>query len=162
MRRAAGGRPSRLQRTPATPPRVRRAVKLTLLTSGTTGLTKGVPRAIKPRELVLMCVTAMVTNTRSRDRVFVTPPFFHGFGLAALLGPLALGATALCRRIFDAAQAIEDIARERLTVLMALPGLHKGLACGLPLRLIVTRAEGASRTTAFTRRQLGAADTGGQ
>ncbi|ALR11778.1 fatty-acid--CoA ligase [Mycobacteroides saopaulense] len=145
------------QRHP-TPPRVSRAVKLTLLTSGTTGLAKGVPRAIKLRQLVLMCVTAMATvRLRSRDRVFVAPPFFHGFGLAALLGPLALGGTALCRRRFDAAQAIEDIARERLTVLMAvpvmlqrilaLPGLDKGIACGLSLRLIVTGAAPISSST---------------
>lgn len=140
------------------PPPVRRPVKLTLLTSGTTGLAKGVPRAIKPRQLVLMCVTAMATvRLRSKDRVFVAPPFFHGFGLAALLGPLALGGTAVCRRRFDAKQTMEDIARERVTVLMAVPvmlqrilaqpGLDRQAARQLPLRMIVTGAAPISSST---------------
>lgn len=145
------------QRHPKPPP-VRRPVKLTLLTSGTTGLAKGVPRAVKPRQLALMCVTAMGTvRLRSRDRVLVAPPFFHGFGLAALLAPLALGGTTLCRRRFDAAQAIEDIVRERATVLMAvpvmlqrilvLPGLNKRVTGRLSLRTIVTGAAPISSST---------------
>lgn len=140
------------------PPPVRRPVKLTLLTSGTTGLAKGVPRAIKPRQLALMCVTAMATvRLRSRDRVLVAPPFFHGFGLAALLGPLALGGTAMCRRRFDAQQAITDIRQQRVTVLMAvpvmlqrilaLPNLDRREARQLSLRMIVTGAAPISSST---------------
>ncbi|MDO3110915.1 AMP-binding protein, partial [Mycobacteroides abscessus] len=140
------------------PPPVRRPVKLTLLTSGTTGLAKGVPRAIKPRQLALMCVTAMATvRLRSRDRVLVAPPFFHGFGLAALLGPLALGGTVMCRRRFDAQQAMTDIRRQRVTVLMAvpvmlqrilaLPDLDRRDARQLSLRMIVTGAAPISSST---------------
>ncbi|MEU9808737.1 AMP-binding protein [Mycobacterium sp. NPDC050853] len=145
------------QRHPKPPP-VRRPVKLTLLTSGTTGLAKGVPRAIRPRQLVLMCVTAMATvRLRSRDRVLVAPPFFHGFGLAALLGPMALGGSVLCRRRFDAKQALEDIARKRVTVLFAVPAMLQRLLAvpdmgrqvtgGLSLRLIVTGAAPISPAT---------------
>ncbi len=109
-------------RSDPAPPRVRRAVKLTLLTSGTTGLAKGVPRAIKPTAIVLLTVTAMaIMRLRATDRVMVAPPMFHGFGLLALLGPLALGATAICRRRFDAQTALDDIARHRVTVVMAVP-----------------------------------------
>ncbi|WJR36060.1 AMP-binding protein [Mycobacteroides immunogenum] len=140
------------------PPPVRRPVKLTLLTSGTTGLAKGVPRAINPRQLLLMCITAMATvRLRSNDRVFVAPPFFHGFGLAALLGPLALGGTAVCRRRFDAEQAMQDIADQRVTVLMAvpvmlqrilaLPGVDRRIVRELPLRIIVTGAAPISSST---------------
>ncbi|EUA84395.1 AMP-binding enzyme family protein [Mycobacteroides abscessus] len=140
------------------PPPVRRPVKLTLLTSGTTGLAKGVPRAIKPRQLALMCVTAMATvRLRSRDRVLVAPPFFHGFGLAALLGPLALGGTVMCRRRFDAQQAMTDIRRQRVTVLMAVPvmlqrilalaDLDRRDARQLSLRMIVTGAAPISSST---------------
>lgn len=141
------------------PPPVRRPVKLTLLTSGTTGLAKGVPRAIKPRQLVLMCVTAMGTmRPRSRDTVLVAPPFFHGFGLAALLGPMALGGTVVCRRRFDAKQAMEDIARHHVTVLFAVPVMLQRLLLTLPdigrqatsrppLRMIVTGAAPISPAT---------------
>lgn len=141
------------------PPPVRRPVKITLLTSGTTGLAKGVPRAIKPRQLVLMCVTAMGTvRLRSCDRVLVAPPFFHGFGLAALLGPMALGGTVVCRRRFDAKQAMEDIVRKHVTVLFAVPVMLQRLLLALPeaggqitsgppLRMIVTGAAPISPAT---------------
>uniref|UniRef100_UPI002458D0BF AMP-binding protein n=1 Tax=Nocardia wallacei TaxID=480035 RepID=UPI002458D0BF len=140
------------------PPRVRHAVKLTLLTSGTTGLAKGVPRAIKPRAIVLLTVTAMaILRLRSTDRVLVAPPMFHGFGLLALLGPLALGGTAICRRRFDAATALDDIARHEVTVvtavpvmlqrLLAVPGAAEGRSARSALRVMVTGASPISPTT---------------
>ncbi|WP_181697831.1 AMP-binding protein [Nocardia sp. GTS18] len=140
------------------PPRVRHAVKLTLLTSGTTGLAKGVPRAVKPTAIVLLTLTAMAhLRLRSTDRVLVAPPMFHGFGLVALLGPLALGATAICRRRFDAATALDDIARHRVTVVMAVPvmlqrllavpGLAESRSARSSLRVMVTGAAPISPTT---------------
>ncbi|MEV6059376.1 AMP-binding protein [Nocardia asteroides] len=145
------------QRHPAPPP-VRHAVRLTLLTSGTTGLAKGVPRAVRPTALGLLTVTAMaIVRLRSDDRVLVAPPMFHGFGLLALLGPLALGGTAICRRRFDAQQALRDIAEHRVTVLMAVPVMLQrllaapGLAESRPtrksLRIIVTGAAPITPTT---------------
>ncbi|MFZ2177383.1 MAG: AMP-binding protein, partial [Rhodococcus sp. (in: high G+C Gram-positive bacteria)] len=140
------------------PPRVRQAVKLTLLTSGTTGLAKGVPRAIKPHAIALLTITAMaIVRLRSTDRVMVAPPMFHGFGLLALLGPLALGATAICRRRFDAATALDDIGCHRVTVVMAVPvmlqrmlavsGLAETSSARRDLRIIVTGAAPISPTT---------------
>ncbi|WP_020673904.1 AMP-binding protein [Amycolatopsis nigrescens] len=141
------------QHNPAPPP-VRRAVKLTLLTSGTTGLAKGVPRAINPLAIMLLTVTAMATvRLRPSDRVLVAPPFFHGFGLLGALGPLALGATAICRRRFDAAAALADIDRYRVTVLMAVPVMLQRLLAApgagprSSLRVILT---GAAPITAST------------
>ncbi|MFG1782639.1 AMP-binding protein [Rhodococcus oryzae] len=145
------------QRHPA-PPRVRRAVKITLLTSGTTGLAKGVPRAVKPRALALLTVTAMaIVRLRSSDRVLVAPPFFHGFGLLALLGPLALGGTIVCHRRFDSQATLDDISRHRITVVMAvpvmlqrllsLPDLEQTASTRSALRVIVT---GAAPITAAT------------
>lgn len=140
------------------PPRVRHAVKLTLLTSGTTGLAKGVPRAIEPRAIVLLTVTAMaVLRLRSTDRVLVAPPMFHGFGLLSLLGPLALGGTVICRRRFDAATALDDIARHRITAVMAVPvmlqrllavpGPTRNRSARSALRVMVTGAAPISPTT---------------
>ncbi|MFB8277743.1 AMP-binding protein [Nocardia colli] len=145
------------QRNP-TPPPVRRTVKLTLLTSGTTGLAKGVPRSVRPLAIAQVTVTAMASmRLRSSDRVLVAPPFFHGFGLAAVLGPLAMGATAICRRRFDAQQALDDLARQRITVLMAVPvmlqrllavpGLSESASARTALRVIVTGAAPISATT---------------
>lgn len=145
------------QRHPA-PPRVRRPVRLTLLTSGTTGLAKGVPRTVKPWAIVALCATAMANiRLRASDIALVAPPFFHGFGLAAMLGPLALGGTVVCRRRFDARQALEDIVQHRVTVMMAvpvmlqrvlaLPDLGREVARLSTLRIIVTGAAPISRTT---------------
>lgn len=132
------------------PPRVRRPVKLTLLTSGTTGLAKGVPRAVKPRAIVLLCTTAMATlRLKSSDVVYVAPPFFHGFGLLTLLGPLALGGTAVCRHRFDARQTLSDIETFDVDILIAVPAMLQrivnlpdvaALAGKHPLRLAVTGA----------------------
>lgn len=139
------------------PPRVRHAVKMTLLTSGTTGLAKGVPRAVKPSAIVALTLTAMaILRLRSTDRVLVAPPMFHGFGLLSLLGPLTLGATAICRRRFDAATALDDIARHRVTVVMAVPvmlqrllaapELAENASARSSLRIIVTGAAPISPT----------------
>ncbi len=137
------------QRHPA-PPRVRRPVKLTLLTSGTTGLAKGVPRAVKPRAIAMLCATAMATlRLKSSEVVLVAPPFFHGFGLLTLLGPLALGGTAVCRRRFDARQTLSDIEAFDVDVLVAVPAMLQRMvnlpdldapANRRPLRLAVTGA----------------------
>jgi acyl-CoA synthetase (AMP-forming)/AMP-acid ligase II len=144
------------QRHPAPPP-VRRPVKLTLLTSGTTGLAKGVPRAVKPRAVALLCATALATvRLRSSDTVLVAPPFFHGFGLLTLLGPLALGGTVVCRRQIDARQALDDIDRLGVSVLIAVPVMLERLLALLDrdpqqrrssLRLAVTGAAPISPTT---------------
>ncbi|MEU6558597.1 AMP-binding protein [Nocardia nova] len=140
------------------PPRVRHAVKLTLLTSGTTGLAKGVPRAVRPTAIVALTLTAMaILRLRSSDRVLVAPPMFHGFGLLALVGPLSLGATAICARRFDAATALDDMARHRVTVVIAVPVMLQRLltaaeATGTAsarkhLRIMVTGASPISPTT---------------
>ncbi|WP_429415681.1 AMP-binding protein [Nocardia sp. GAS34] len=142
------------QRHPAPPPS-RRAVRLTLLTSGTTGVAKGVPRAVRPRAIAELCATAMSTlQLRSRDVVSVAPPFFHAYGLAALLGPLTLGATVVCHRRFDARQVLNDIARHRVTVLNVVPVMAERLLATGPdtadlssLRLILTGAAPISPTS---------------
>ncbi|WP_216893215.1 AMP-binding protein [Nocardia alni] len=105
-----------------TPPRVRHAVKITLLTSGTTGLAKGVSRPIRQRPLLEMVATAMAaTRLTARDVGVLSPPFFHGFGLAMLIGSLALGATVIVRRRFDPDAALSDIDRHRATVFVGVP-----------------------------------------
>jgi acyl-CoA synthetase (AMP-forming)/AMP-acid ligase II len=103
-------------------PRVRRPVKLTILTSGTTGLAKGVSRAISRRALGELALSTMATARLGPDDVMaISPPFFHGFGLLALVGAIAVGVTIVCHRRFDAAQAIDDIAAHGVTVQACVP-----------------------------------------
>ncbi|MFD5177668.1 AMP-binding protein [Nocardia sp. NPDC058379] len=104
------------------PPRVRDTVKITLLTSGTSGLAKGVSRPISQRVLAEMVATSMsATRFTSRDVMVLAPPFFHGFGLAVLTGALALGATVVTRARFDPERALADIERHRATVFVGVP-----------------------------------------
>ncbi|WP_405485796.1 AMP-binding protein [Nocardia sp. NBC_00511] len=110
------------QQSNPTPPRVRKSVKITLLTSGTTGLAKGVSRPISQRVLLEMVATSMsATRFTSRDVLVLSPPFFHGFGLAVLTGGLALGATVITRKRFDPLDALADIQRHRATVFVGVP-----------------------------------------
>ncbi|MEU0538725.1 AMP-binding protein [Nocardia sp. NPDC005978] len=103
-------------------PRVRVPVKITLLTSGTTGLAKGVSRPISQRVLLEMVATSMsATRFGTRDVLVLAPPFFHGFGLALLTGALALGATVITRTRFDPEVALGDIERHRATVFVGVP-----------------------------------------
>ncbi len=106
----------------------RRPGKITLLTSGTTGLAKGVPRSVRPWGIVQLAATGCARlDLRSQDTVWIGPPFFHGFGLLTLLGAVAVGATSVCRRRFDADTAVEDMARHRVDVLVAVPVMLRRL-----------------------------------
>ncbi|MEV5837258.1 AMP-binding protein [Nocardia sp. NPDC052112] len=109
------------QSHPAPPP-VRHPVRITLLTSGTTGLAKGVSRPLRQRTVLEMVATAMAaTRLESRDVIVMAPPFFHGFGLAIMFGALALGTTVITRRRFDPEQALADVQRHRATVFVGVP-----------------------------------------
>ncbi|WP_405135278.1 AMP-binding protein [Nocardia sp. NBC_01388] len=104
------------------PPRVRSSVGVTLLTSGTTGLAKGVPRSVNLRSILEMGASAMgITRLRSGDTIWVGPPFFHGFGLVAMFGGISLGATVVCRRRFQVQQMLDDIRTHRADALIAVP-----------------------------------------
>ncbi|WP_433725619.1 AMP-binding protein [Nocardia sp. CA-129566] len=138
------------QSHPAAPP-VRHPVKITLLTSGTTGLAKGVSRPLRQRTVLEMVATAMsATRFNSRDVIVMAPPFFHGFGLAIMMGALALGTTVITHRRFDAEQALADVQNHRATVFVGVPVMVQRLV-GIPeqrrrefrtgsLRLAVTGA----------------------
>ncbi|WP_067568738.1 AMP-binding protein [Nocardia acidivorans] len=104
------------------PPPVRRPVRITLLTSGTTGMAKGVGRNVGLRPALEAAASlAAASRLRRQDVVVVAPPFFHGFGVAALAGQLALGATVIARRRFDPEITLADIERYRATVFIGVP-----------------------------------------
>lgn len=105
-----------------------RSSKLTLLTSGTTGLAKGVSRGVNPIGIAGSAATGMgILRLKDGDVTVVPPPFFHALGFSMLLSTLAVGGTVVGHRRFDPAQTLHDIEQHRATVLTGVPVMLRRL-----------------------------------
>ncbi|MDJ0392454.1 AMP-binding protein [Rhodococcus sp. G-MC3] len=142
----------------ATPTRLaRRPGRITLLTSGTTGLAKGVPRSIRPMSIVRLAATgAARADLRAGDVALIGPPFFHGFGLLAVLGSIALGITTVTHCRFDVDTVLDDLIRHRVTVLFAVPVMLQRIVASSTVASVApnahlrTAATGAAPITGVT------------
>ena len=106
----------------------RRAGRIVLLTSGTTGAPKGAPRHPSPIALVGVGISALERmRLRAGEPMLVASPFFHGFGLFGLGAALALGSPLVCDQRFDAARTLALIERHRVTTVFAVPAMVKRL-----------------------------------
>jgi acyl-CoA synthetase (AMP-forming)/AMP-acid ligase II len=96
-------------------------------TSGTTGRPKGV-MTTHGQNLRVYRAWADGVGLRPGDRYLVINPMFHTFGYkAGLLACLIRGATVISVPVFDPAEAIRLIGRERVTVLPGPPTLYAAL-----------------------------------
>jgi acyl-CoA synthetase (AMP-forming)/AMP-acid ligase II len=98
------------------------AGRIVLLTSGTTGQPKGVPR--KPEILSALGIGASLldrTGLRIGSRIAVAVPMFHGLGFGMLTLTMTLGGTALVQRRFDAEAALAQASRHRADALAVVP-----------------------------------------
>jgi acyl-CoA synthetase (AMP-forming)/AMP-acid ligase II len=96
--------------------------RIILLTSGTTGTPKGVPRSPQLRSAVGVWVTILDrTGLRTGSRISVAMPMFHGLGLGMLMLTVALGGTVLTHRHFDAEAALAQAALHRADAFTAVP-----------------------------------------
>lgn len=103
-------------------PRVAAPGRIVLLTSGTTGKPKGVPRAPELRSAVGVWVTILDrTRLRTGSRISVAMPMFHGLGLGMLMLTVALGGTVLTHRHFDAEAALAQASLHRADAFTAVP-----------------------------------------
>ena len=103
-------------------PTTRNQGRLVILTSGTTGVPKGAPRSVSlPSLLGPMTTFFSRVPLRTRERILIGPPFFHGFGLTYLGVAMFLGATMVVRRRFDAEATLRAIQEHRVTTLIAVP-----------------------------------------
>jgi acyl-CoA synthetase (AMP-forming)/AMP-acid ligase II len=103
-------------------PRVAGAGRFVLLTSGTTGRPKGVPR--KPEIGSALGIGASIldrTGLRVGSRIAVAVPMFHGLGFGMLTLAMTLGGTALVQRRFDAAASLTQASRHRADAFTAVP-----------------------------------------
>jgi acyl-CoA synthetase (AMP-forming)/AMP-acid ligase II len=103
-------------------PKVAAAGRIVLLTSGTTGQPKGVPR--KPEIASALGIGASIldrTGLRIGSRISVAVPMFHGLGFGMLILTMTLGGTALTRRRFDAEATLAQASQHRAVGFTAVP-----------------------------------------
>jgi len=97
-----------------------------LLTSGTTGTPKGAQRSNRVDPTAATAIIDRIPY-RHDDVIAITSPLFHAWGLAQLLLASALGATTALTTSFDATATLEQIERERVTVLAVVPAILQRL-----------------------------------
>jgi acyl-CoA synthetase (AMP-forming)/AMP-acid ligase II len=103
-------------------PKVAPGGRIVLLTSGTTGTPKGVPR--KPKIGSALGIGATIldrTGLRIGSRIAVAVPMFHGLGFGMLILTIGLGGTALTLRRFDAEATLAQASQWRADAVTAVP-----------------------------------------
>ena len=93
---------------------------IVLMSSGTTGIPKGIMRP----EPTLPVVVASIVDAvpwRGDQKVQMTASIFHTWGWACLNIALGLRNTIVTRRVFDPAAALDDIERYQLDGLLSSP-----------------------------------------
>ncbi len=103
-------------------PRVAAPGRVIILTAGTTGTPKGVPRTSHIGSALGLVVTLLDrTRLRTGAKSSVAVPMFHGFGLGMLMLTMALGGTVLTHRRFDAEAAVAQASQYRADTFTAVP-----------------------------------------
>jgi acyl-CoA synthetase (AMP-forming)/AMP-acid ligase II len=105
---------------PAKVPVPERPGRTVVMTSGTTSTPKGARRP-QPHGLSEAASLLSVIPLRTGDRMMITTPIFHTWGLAALQLGMALHAELVLQRRFDPEQVLRTIAERRVTALIAVP-----------------------------------------
>ena len=116
---------------PAPPPA---AGRVTILTSGTTGVPKGATRGQIPLTLDPAAALLERIPLREGQVVRVAAPLFHAWGFANLLLGMALGDTLVLRRRFDPEGCLADVAAHRCDALVVVPVMLGGSSRCRPRR----------------------------
>ncbi len=96
--------------------------RIVLLTSGTTGTPKGVPRTPSITPVLGVGVVFLDRiGLRAGSRIVVSVPMFHAFGFGMLLLTVILGGTLLTRRRFDAETVLAQTSLHSAHALAAVP-----------------------------------------
>ncbi|MFD6254323.1 AMP-binding protein [Nocardia sp. NPDC060256] len=90
-----------------------------LLTGGTTGTPKGVPREVKS-PLAAAALLERIPLRRNQTLVLAAP-LFHGTALNQFILALSLASTVVLRRRFDAETTLADVAEHQAQVLVLVP-----------------------------------------
>ena len=95
---------------------------IVMLTSGTTGTPKGAPRQESGTIDALGALFDRVPF-RTRETLYVAPPFFHALGFASMNLALSLGCRVIARRRFDPAEFLDILAEQRVGTVVVVPAM---------------------------------------
>ncbi len=94
-------------------------------TSGTTGPPRGVMLSHRALLANLEQISAVEGVLEQDDRVLITIPLFHVYGLGpGLLQATAVGATAVLSERFEAQRTLDDCAEHRVTSITGVPTMY--------------------------------------
>lgn len=111
-------RPAPVQEEAAAPPE--RPGRLVVLTSGTTGAPKGARRPTPKGPRDAASVLSRIP-LRSSDRILISAPIFHTWGLAGVQLGMSMRATLVTRRLFEPEDVLRTVEEQRCTALFAVP-----------------------------------------
>ncbi|WP_017609481.1 AMP-binding protein [Nocardiopsis xinjiangensis] len=111
-------RPAEVQEEEPAPPA--RPGRLVVLTSGTTGAPKGARRPTPKGPQDAASVLSRIP-LRSSDRILVSAPIFHTWGLAGVQLGMSMRATLVTRRLFEPEDVLRTVQEQRCTALFAVP-----------------------------------------
>jgi 2-furoate---CoA ligase len=110
----------------ATPRVDTEAWSVMLYTSGTTAKPKGVPRRQRAERAAALAHVAQNLYAHG-ERTLGVMPLYHTMGVRSLLAMSLVGGAFVCLPRFDAAEALQRIAAERVTNLYLVPTLYHDL-----------------------------------
>ena len=115
--------PATVETQPGEPrPTVVASGRLVLLTAGTTGVPRGVPRVPRLSSGIGVGMTILErTGLRVGSRIAVAVPMFHGLGFGTLMLTVTLGGTVLTHRRFDAEATLARASLQRADALSVVP-----------------------------------------
>jgi len=101
-------------------------LSLILLTSGTTGRPKGVPRT-HANEIAATLFNLVAFPWRMGERILSVMPLYHTMGVRLLLSGILLGGTNVLQRRWDPAEAMALIEREEISTMFLVPTMYHDL-----------------------------------
>ena len=94
--------------------------RLIVLTSGTTGAPKGARRPTPKGPQDAASVLSRIP-LNSKDRILVSAPIFHTWGLAGVQLGMSMRSTLVMRRLFEPEDVLRTVQEQRCTALFAVP-----------------------------------------
>jgi 2-furoate---CoA ligase len=101
-------------------------LSLILLTSGTTGRPKGVPRT-HAAELAATLFNLVAFPWQTGERILAAMPLYHTMGVRQLLSGLLLSGTSVLQRRWDAEQALALVESEGISTMFLVPTMYHDL-----------------------------------